>query len=259
MTADVPTDTGDTGDTGDAPVAPVAPEAEQRWGLSEPLGAFVVAAFAAVIAAVVAAVATGVEVTDITLATTAGGLAGMWGVYLGTWYLLSKRRGSGRPAHDIGLRIDGWKDVGLGFVAGLVTAYVLVNVTYVVLELAGLLDDGDLDRLDDPARDLGDMTAGPGFLVLAVLVGIGAPIVEEIFFRGLLQPAAVRRLGAIGGVVFTALFFGAAHLQPLQFPGLAVFGLVLGTIRHRTGRLGPGIVAHIVFNGLTLLALALTR
>jgi membrane protease YdiL (CAAX protease family) len=243
--------TTDASDAVDAPAQPV-----QRWGLVEPLAAFVAAAFAATSGAVVAAVATGAELTDLTLATTAGGLVGMWGVYLLTWRLLSSRRGSGRPVRDIGLRLAGWRDVALGVAAGIVTAFVLVNVTYVLLQAAGVISEEDTGRLDDPARELGDMAGGGGFVVLALLVGIGAPVVEEIFFRGLLQPAAVRRFGPAGGVAFTALFFGAAHLQPLQFPALAVFGLVLGVLAHRTGRLGPGIVAHVVFNGLTLVALA---
>lgn len=248
-------------DAPETPEAPDAPDASDppdapRWGLLEPLTGFVAAVFAAATGAVIAAVATGAELDELTLATTAGGLAGMWGVYLLTWRITSNRRGTGRPAEDIGLRIDGWKDVGLGTVAGLVTTFLLVNGTYALLEALGVIGSGDLDRLDDPARELGGIAHGPGFLVLVLLVGVGAPIVEEIFFRGLLQPAAIRRLGPAGGVVFTAVFFGAAHLQALQFPALAVFGLVLGTLAYRTGRLGPGIVAHIVFNGVTLAALA---
>jgi membrane protease YdiL (CAAX protease family) len=231
----------------------------QRWGLLEPLGGFVAGVFGAAMGAGAAAAITGASLTDVTLATTAGGLAGMWSVYLLTWYLLSKRRGTGRPVLDIGLRVEGWKDVGLGAAAGLFASFVLVNLVYVVLQAANVIDQGDLNRLDDPARQLSDIAKGPGFLVLAALVGIGAPVVEEVFFRGLLQPAAIRRFGPVAGVVFTALFFGAAHLEALQFPALAVFGLVLGALAYRTKRLGPGIAAHIVFNALTLIALAAAR
>ena len=249
----------DAPDAPDAPATPDppdTPEVAPRWGLVEPVCGFVAAAFAAATGAAIAAVATGAELDELSLATTAAGLAGMWGAYLLTWRVTSNRRGSGRPVEDIGLHISGWKDVGLGALAGLVTTFVLVNFVYAVLEAVGVIGSGDLDRLDDPARELGDLAHGASFLVLVLLVGIGAPIVEEIFFRGLLQPAAVRRFGPVGGVMFTAVFFGAAHLQALQFPALAVFGLVLGTLAHRTGRLGPGIVAHIVFNGITLAALA---
>jgi len=34
-------------------------------------------------------------------------------------------------------------------------------------------------------------------------------------------------------------------------------GLVLGTLRHLSGRLGPGTVAHAFFNAEALLAVAL--
>jgi membrane protease YdiL (CAAX protease family) len=40
---------------------------------------------------------------------------------------------------------------------------------------------------------------------------------------------------------------------------LASFGAVLSWLAQRTGRLGPGLVAHATFNAITLLALAATR
>ena len=238
--------------TTDAPPQP-------RWGLVEPLLAFCTGVLAAGVGAAIAAAVTGAELTDVTLAITVGGLVGMWAVYLATWTVLSNTRGTGHPFRDIGLRIESWGDVALGAAAALATTWVIVPLVYVILEVANVIDQHDLDKLDDPAHKLSDIVDGRGFVVLAVLIGIGAPIVEEIFFRGLLQPAAVRRFGPAVGVVLTALFFGAAHLEPLQFPALAAFGLVLGTLAYRTKRLGPGIVAHIVFNGLTLLALAASR
>ena len=108
---------------------------------------------------------------------------------------------------------------------------------------------------------------GHGAWAWATLVGVvcvGAPLVEELFFRGLVQPRLVTRLGPVMGIVAASCLFGAAHLIAWQGPitlayalSVAGGGLVLGTIRHLSGRLGPSTVAHALFNGEALLAAAL--
>jgi membrane protease YdiL (CAAX protease family) len=51
-------------------------------------------------------------------------------------------------------------------------------------------------------------------------------------------------------VVGAALLFGAVHLNPWQFLGAAVFGIVAGWWVLRTGNLVPGILGHALNNGL---------
>jgi hypothetical protein len=85
-------------------------------------------------------------------------------------------------------------------------------------------------------------------LALFLIVGVGAPIAEELFYRGLSQHAIAKRFGARLAVFLGAAFFGFSHLQPLQFLGLFAFGLVLGFLTERFDRLGPAIFAHMGFN-----------
>ncbi len=224
-----------------------------RWGLSEPIVGWFAGAIAALLGGIAGSLVTG---DGITLGTVIGGFVGMWGAYVFAIVLTSRARGSGDPARDIGLRFEGGQVVAGGLLAGVVTSLLVVNAIYLFLQFAGALDSEDLNRLDAPAEELTNLAQGPAFFVLAVLVGVGAPLVEEAFFRGLLQPAFVRRTGAVAGVVLTAAFFAAAHFQPLQFPALFAFGLVVGTLAYRTKRLGPSIAAHVAFNGLTLIVLA---
>jgi membrane protease YdiL (CAAX protease family) len=91
------------------------------------------------------------------------------------------------------------------------------------------------------------------------LAVVGAPLVEELFFRGLLQGAFTRRIGAVPALFATAIIFSFAHvldegiLAPLALFPMAV---VLGYLRLRTGRLAAGMVAHFFFNaGVFLLFL----
>ena len=105
-------------------------------------------------------------------------------------------------------------------------------------------------------RDLYDQAHGGWLIGLVAIVVIGAPIVEELVYRGLLQGAAVRRFNDVVAVVAVAAFFALIHFRWVEFPGLFVFGLVLGVCALRTGRLGMGIFAHMAFNATGLLLVA---
>ncbi len=121
-------------------------------------------------------------------------------------------------------------------------------------------------RLGHPAQSLTGDAFGTGLVVLAVLVCVGSPVVEELFFRGLLLRSLLGtfeqigpRLGPALSIVVTALVFALVHFEALQFLGLAGFGVVLGVLAWRTGRLGPSIVAHMTFNTVTIIAIVVAR
>ncbi|MGO9582894.1 MAG: lysostaphin resistance A-like protein [Acidimicrobiales bacterium] len=173
------------------------------------------------------------------------------------------RRGTGSIVLDYGFRLRPWPDVPLGIVVGVASQYLLVPV----LEAPLLPFVHNLySRLGHPAQSLTSHAFGPGLVVLAVLVCIGSPVVEELFFRGLLLRALAGRLRDLGprlgpatSIVVTALVFALVHFEALQFLGLAGFGVVLGYLAWRTGRLGPSIVAHMAFNTVTIVAIVAAR
>jgi membrane protease YdiL (CAAX protease family) len=86
---------------------------------------------------------------------------------------------------------------------------------------------------------------------------VGAPLAEEVFFRGFVQRAAVARIGRVAGIIGTAALFGLVHYQLEQLVALVVFGVVLGVLADRTGRLGPSIITHMAFNATTVVNLLL--
>lgn len=101
------------------------------------------------------------------------------------------------------------------------------------------------------------------FLVTAVAAVIGAPIVEELFFRGLVQRGLRDRLPAWAAIATQAVLFGLYHLIPGYGSAniglvlvLTGYGLVFGAWAHQVGRLGPTMVGHAVTNGLVVLVLA---
>ena len=92
--------------------------------------------------------------------------------------------------------------------------------------------------------------------IFVLLVTLAVPWLEEVAFRGFLQPALSRLLGsARWGVVLTAGLFAAAHLGAVQWdglPGLFVLGLGLGILRDQTGRIESAVVVHVLFNLLNI-------
>lgn len=92
-----------------------------------------------------------------------------------------------------------------------------------------------------------------GTWMLAVFGVTVAPLMEELFFRGLLYPALARPLGIRWSVVITSLLFALIHSSQLAdawAPLLLLFlvGLVLTTARVRTGSIIPGLLIHSAYN-----------
>jgi membrane protease YdiL (CAAX protease family) len=85
-------------------------------------------------------------------------------------------------------------------------------------------------------------------IVLAVIAAtVSAPVVEEIFFRGLLYRSLRNRLSVLPATVIAGAIFGAAHISvyhPSELPVLAVFGAIACQLYERTGSLLPGIALH---------------
>jgi len=118
-------------------------------------------------------------------------------------------------------------------------------------------DSFSSDQVSKRATDLTNTAPGIWMLLLIVVVVVGAPLVEEIVYRQVVQQDLVRRWGKAGGIVVTAAVFAAVHMQLVEFAGLFAFALVLGVVRYRTGRLGTSIITHMAFNAAGLLMVIL--
>jgi membrane protease YdiL (CAAX protease family) len=237
-----------------------APElaAGRRWGLGDVVAGWVGGQALAVVVGSIVAGATGRDPADLDTAPLYLQFLpqlGLWLGLLGVPLLVTSFKGRG-PGADLRLRgraADLWK----GGVLGIACQWAVIPLYWPILKLL----DKRSDELDDVARQLVDRVHGAGNVALIVVwVVVLAPVIEEIFFRGLLQRSLVKRgLPPVAVIVVTGLVFGASHLEPLQFPALALFGMVLAWMAHRTGRLGPSIAAHMGFNLVTVIALLGSR
>uniref|UniRef100_UPI00404AC9E0 lysostaphin resistance A-like protein n=1 Tax=Cyanobium sp. TaxID=2164130 RepID=UPI00404AC9E0 len=104
----------------------------------------------------------------------------------------------------------------------------------------------------NPLLELVLTTTNPWALLLfSITAMVLAPLFEETLFRGVLLPVLGQRYGGLWGVVISALVFGIAHLSLGELPALFVLGLGLGWLRLQSGRLGPSVLMHGLWNGLT--------
>ncbi len=215
--------------------------------------AFVVANFASLLVLVLTgngdSSSSDISTLEVALSATA-----MWGVYLfATSQFLQVKWKNFRSTIGVTLLR---RDVVIGIPLGVMSQLILVNA--VNWPLARLFPDAfSFDEVSKRASDLVDVARGGWVFLLALVVIVGAPIVEEIVYRGVVQPGLVASWGRTAGILATAALFAAIHMQPVELPGLFVFALVLGWARHSTGTIVMSIVTHMAFNatGLALVVL----
>lgn len=95
------------------------------------------------------------------------------------------------------------------------------------------------------------------WLMALLMIGVGAPLSEELLFRGYLQSGLTpSRLGYWGAAVVTTLFWGILHAgySAIGMIEVLLIGLVFAWSVRRSGSIRPALLIHTVYNsGLTLL------
>lgn len=176
----------------------------------------------------------------------------LWLGYGGVPWWVSRTKG-------FGLTYDfGWKftkqDVFYGLGLGLIIQLFVIPVIYI--PIFWIFGEHDVS---EAARQLTDRATTPvDIATLVLVVAIGAPFIEELFFRGLFLQSVRKRFGNAIAIVVTAVIFGAVHLQLLQFPALAVFGAIVAWLTIKSERLGPAVFTHMGFNLVTVVALLIS-
>ena len=88
------------------------------------------------------------------------------------------------------------------------------------------------------------------------------PLMEELFFRGLLYPVLVRRMGIFWGIVLTALPFGLLHMFQYGYSWAVVLliflmGTVCTIVRWKTESVAASFLVHVGYNGTEMFMLML--
>lgn len=149
---------------------------------------------------------------------------------------------AGYSRRDIGLVADAW-----------------VTRVAVVLIPTGLITGVMLELVARPLPMFGDGAGAQLGPVLAAAV-VTTAFVEELLYRGLLQLAAMRRLGPANGIAYASAVYSTlawtawTTWTPNGILLLFFTALALGTMTRLTGSVIPAVVTHASLNVGLLLA-----
>jgi uncharacterized protein len=151
--------------------------------------------------------------------------------------------------HQFGLhRLPTFRVVSLGLWISLGMLAIIVPVA---LAAGGILKWVGWDPSPQEAiRQFFQAKDGGHLIRLALLAVVIAPVVEEVLFRGFLQPLLKKSLGPRMALVLTAALFAYVHFHVGSFVQLWVLGLALGLAYECTGSLAVSVLVHAWFNAL---------
>ena len=109
------------------------------------------------------------------------------------------------------------------------------------------------------------MLHDPSAVIPLTIFGVTiAPLFEELFFRGFLQPLFARTLGVAGGIVAANIPFALLHYWEYgkswrHVVVIALAGIAFGCMRYFTGSTRASTLMHASYNGLFFYALFSTK
>lgn len=96
------------------------------------------------------------------------------------------------------------------------------------------------------------VTSAPAAAMVLINGALIAPVVEELFFRGLIFNALALRMPVIVAAVLSGAFFGISHGDPVLFPVLMLFGILQALIYRASGNLVVPMLVHAANNAIFL-------
>jgi uncharacterized protein len=128
----------------------------------------------------------------------------------------------------------------------------LVWIVAIATVAYGVAADALVSRFYPPSNAWIMMPKGVPWIALFVVLAVaGAPLAEEMFFRGWLYTGLRSKMRAWTAITVTAILFALAHWEKTHIYALAVFpvGIALGVVRERTGSIKASMAVHAVYNG----------
>jgi len=146
-----------------------------------------------------------------------------------------------------------WSDLPFGFVVSIVARITATLAVLPLLRLSRRLVGSNLPTKHQVGNHV------PVLIAVTFLAVVAAPLVEEFFFRGLIQRSLETALPAPAAIADASVLFGLAHLN--FHVGVGGVGLVLvtgtggavfGFTAHRRKRIGTSVLAHAFFNAVPI-------
>jgi membrane protease YdiL (CAAX protease family) len=212
------------------------------------VGALVVLAASLLISGLVGELVDGVDAPEwvfLALSATIG-----YGPSLGWFWYVRRQWADGQARHT------GWQFHPIDLAWGPLTWLAAIVAQAAVAAIVLGFDIPLTSNVEDVAGGELTTTYVVGIVLTAV---VAAPFVEELVFRGIILRGLVGRVGAIAAIVLQGFLFGIAHVDPVRGAGniglamvLSAIGMVLGGTAFLTRRIGAGVVAHAILNGVVV-------
>jgi membrane protease YdiL (CAAX protease family) len=140
------------------------------------------------------------------------------------------------------LGVRHFRPAAFKWMAATVGAYLLFSAAYAALIVQ--------PEQEDIAESFGPVP------VQILLIVLGAGIVEELCFRGMLFGGLRERLPRVAAALIAGTIFGLLHAPGgiTVVPPLIFFGFVLCLLYEKTGSIVPGMLLHMLNNSVALLA-----
>lgn len=226
------------------------------WSEIDVLLAIVWFMFAMMMATIVTVIATtigGDEVTDNPVYALFFGTAAFQVLQATYPWLVSRRKG-------LGIEQD-WRfvsslpnDIFIGLLLAVLCVIGSQVATLGAAALVGLEDTADASN----TGILDDNRGSIWIIGVIFLVVVGAPLAEELLFRGLILRVLQKSFGSVFAIIASSLLFAIPHWQVdaswqetvVLLSALGAVGLVLATGAVVSNRLGPAVIAHFLFNAI---------
>jgi membrane protease YdiL (CAAX protease family) len=106
--------------------------------------------------------------------------------------------------------------------------------------------------LDDPhvAEKVEKLLSSSPRVVLVVAAFAIMPIVNELFFRGILYGGIRATTNVRAAVIATAVFYACSYIDPQQMPTALVLGFAMAWLRERTGTVLAPVIAQLAFGAV---------
>jgi sodium transport system permease protein len=163
-----------------------------------------------------------------------------------------------RPAQTLGLRMTTGRSFGAAALLAVLLLPPLSELTLVILrQFPGLVELlSENNPLTAELKSLGGegrVPMRPVAMLQYMLVFVVLPAVcEELAFRGLILSGLRRRFQPWMAIVLSSFLFALYHFNVFQFLPAFVLGMVLGLLAVRSGSVLPGMLFHLLHNGMLI-------
>jgi uncharacterized protein len=115
-------------------------------------------------------------------------------------------------------------------------------------ELGNLLES--IQPISPEYTKMFDNLMSQNFFGLLFAVAVIAPLTEEFLFRGVIQDGLQLTHRTQTAILTSAILFGLVHGLPWLILNAFLLGLFFSWLKLKTGSLGPGVLAHAVYNAI---------